>query len=106
MIDSEEELEQSEDESCVDALSRGASVGPPEAPDEQKKEEAPPREVHTPPAKLPVKLLTRLGSLDSTYQFIRSISKSFLDLSIRVLVLSNNETKLVTIIVSFFALIR
>ncbi|XP_042589424.1 phosphatase and actin regulator 3-like isoform X3 [Cyprinus carpio] len=76
MIDTEGELEQSEDEekSCVDASSRGASVGPPEAPEchEQKKEEAPPlREVHTPPAKLPVKLLTRLGSLDSPYQFIR-----------------------------------
>uniref|UniRef100_A0A8C1XDR7 Phosphatase and actin regulator n=1 Tax=Cyprinus carpio TaxID=7962 RepID=A0A8C1XDR7_CYPCA len=72
MIDTEGELEQSEDEekSCVDALSRGASVGPPEAPEchEQKKEEGPPlREVHTPPAKLPVKLLTRLGSLDSTH---------------------------------------
>uniref|UniRef100_A0A8C2J8A6 Phosphatase and actin regulator n=1 Tax=Cyprinus carpio TaxID=7962 RepID=A0A8C2J8A6_CYPCA len=72
MIDTEGELEQSEDEekSCVDALNRGASVGPPEAPEchEQKKEEAPPlREVHTPPAKLPVKLLTRLGSLDSTH---------------------------------------
>ncbi len=108
MIDSEEELEQSEDESCVNALSSGTSVGPPEAPEchEQKKEEAPHREVHTPPGKLPVKLLTRLGSLESPYQFIRCISKSFLDLSRIVLVLSSNETKLVTIIVSFFALIR
>ncbi|XP_026096594.1 phosphatase and actin regulator 3b isoform X2 [Carassius auratus] len=67
MIDTEGELEQSEDEekSCVEASSRGASVGPPEAPEhhEPKKEEAPPlREVHTPPARLPVKLLTRMGT--------------------------------------------
>ncbi|XP_016319246.1 phosphatase and actin regulator 3-like [Sinocyclocheilus anshuiensis] len=70
MIDTEGELEQSEDEeTCVDASNRGASVGPPEAPEchEQKKEEAPLREVHTPPAKPPVKLLTRPGSLDSTH---------------------------------------
>ncbi|XP_043107495.1 phosphatase and actin regulator 3b [Puntigrus tetrazona] len=70
-IDTEGELEQSEDEEkpCVDAASRGASAGPPEAPEchEQKKEEAALREIHTPPARLPVKLLTRLGSLDSTH---------------------------------------
>lgn len=72
MTETEGELGQSEDEEkpCVDALSSRASVGLPEAPEchEEKKEEPPLREVHTPPAKLPVKLLTRLGSLDSQYQ--------------------------------------
>uniref|UniRef100_A0A8C1A196 Phosphatase and actin regulator n=1 Tax=Cyprinus carpio carpio TaxID=630221 RepID=A0A8C1A196_CYPCA len=71
MTETEGELEQSEDEEkpCVDASRRGASVGPAEAPEchEEKKEEPPLREVHTPPAKLAVKLLTRLGSLDSTH---------------------------------------
>ncbi|XP_073682108.1 phosphatase and actin regulator 3b [Garra rufa] len=71
MTETEGELGQSEDEEkpYLDALSRGASVGLPEAPEchEEKKEEPPLREVHTPPAKLPVKLLTRLGSLDSTH---------------------------------------
>ncbi|XP_026076569.1 phosphatase and actin regulator 3-like isoform X1 [Carassius auratus] len=70
MTETEGELEQSEDEEqpCVEASSRGASVGPAEAPEchEERKEQPPLREVHTPPAKLAVKLLTRLGSLDST----------------------------------------
>lgn len=69
MTETEGDLGQSEDE---DRPSVEASVGPPEAPEghEEKKEEPPLREVHTPPAKPPVKLLTRLGSLDSQYQFI------------------------------------
>lgn len=61
MTETDGDLGQSEDE---DRPSVEASVGPPEAP-EEKKEEPPLREVHTPPAKPPVKLLTRLGSLDS-----------------------------------------
>ncbi|XP_067243694.1 phosphatase and actin regulator 3b [Chanodichthys erythropterus] len=66
MTETEGDLGQSEDE---DRPSVEASVGPPEAPEgrEEKKEEPPLREVHTPPAKPPVKLLTRLGSLDSTH---------------------------------------
>uniref|UniRef100_A0A671K3I5 Phosphatase and actin regulator n=1 Tax=Sinocyclocheilus anshuiensis TaxID=1608454 RepID=A0A671K3I5_9TELE len=68
MTETEGELEQSEDEEKprVDASSRGASVGPAEAP-EERNEEPPLREVHTPPANLPVKLLSRLGSLDSPH---------------------------------------
>ncbi|XP_048029024.1 phosphatase and actin regulator 3b isoform X1 [Megalobrama amblycephala] len=66
MTETEGDLGQSEDE---DRPSVEASVGPPEAPEgrEERKEEPPLREVHTPPAKPPVKLLTRLGSLDSTH---------------------------------------
>ncbi|ROL42467.1 Phosphatase and actin regulator 3 [Anabarilius grahami] len=63
MTETEGDLGQSEDE---DRPSVEANVGPPEAP-EEKKEEPPLRELYTPPAKPPVKLLTRLGSLDSTH---------------------------------------
>ncbi|XP_009304011.2 phosphatase and actin regulator 3b isoform X2 [Danio rerio] len=68
MTETEADLGHSEDEdgSAVDA------VGPLEAPEspEEKHEEPAPRETHTPPAKLPVKLLTRLGSLDGQCQVI------------------------------------
>ncbi|XP_051967618.1 phosphatase and actin regulator 3b [Xyrauchen texanus] len=72
VIETSGELGQSEDEdipSVRDASSSGDCVGPPVAPEfhEEKKEKPQLRQVHTPPAKLPVKLFTRLGSLDSTH---------------------------------------
>ncbi|KAG1931021.1 phosphatase and actin regulator [Pimephales promelas] len=67
MTETEGELGQSEDEdkTCVEASSRGAGVGALEG-HEERKEDKPLREVRTPPAK-PVKLLTRLSSLDNTH---------------------------------------
>ncbi|XP_065129050.1 phosphatase and actin regulator 3b [Paramisgurnus dabryanus] len=66
------ELSQSEDEekvSVADTVSRGASAGFPELIEchEKRKDETALREKHTPPGKPPVKMLTRLGSLDSTH---------------------------------------
>lgn len=67
MTETEGDVGQSEDE---DRPSVAAGVEAPEG-HEEKKEEPPLREVHTPPAKPPVKMLTRLGSLDSQCSFIR-----------------------------------
>lgn len=86
MTETEGELGQSEDEdkACVEASSRGAGVGALEG-HEERKEDKPLREVRTPPAKLPVKLLNRLSSLDSQYQFITCMYTCFLDLTSGVL---------------------
>lgn len=59
------DVSQSEDED-KDVLSRGLASEALECR-EERKEEPILRQVHTPPAKPPVKMLTRLGSLDGQY---------------------------------------
>ncbi|XP_030634361.1 phosphatase and actin regulator 3b [Chanos chanos] len=63
-----EEEEEEEETSFTDATVRN-SVGPTRALEcvEEAKQELPRREACTPPPKLPSKLLTRLGSLDSSH---------------------------------------